>query len=89
MSQNRFRCPACGFQIFNRRVAKCEGCGGQLPEELLYTPEEVARLDAHYEQTRTQREEQMRKARSYDLGGSGGGDGFGDSDFDGDGGASD
>lgn len=89
MSQNKFRCPACGFQIFNRRIAKCEACGSQLPNELLFTPEEVAKLDAQYEQNRKHREEQMRRARSYDLGGSGGGDGFGSADFGGDGDACD
>jgi len=38
-----FRCPACGFRVFNRRCANCEACGKPLPEELLLSSEEVAR----------------------------------------------
>lgn len=89
MSANKYQCPACGFQIFNRRVSKCEGCGDVLPKALLFTSEEIAALDAQYERNRKEREEQGRKARSYDLGGSGGGDGFGSFDIDGDGGGCD
>jgi len=85
MNKNKFRCPACDFPIFNRRVAKCERCGGQLPAELLFTPEQMAKLDAQYEQSRKAREEQARKAGSYDLGG---GD-FGGFDSGGDGGGCD
>ena len=35
-----FSCPACGFQVFNRRYTKCERCGSDLPASLLYSGEE-------------------------------------------------
>jgi hypothetical protein len=89
MSLNKFRCPACGFQVFNRRVAKCEACGGELPNDLLFTREDVAKLDAQHELTRKDREAQMRNARSHNVGGSSGGDGSGDFGLGGDGGCCD
>jgi predicted RNA-binding Zn-ribbon protein involved in translation (DUF1610 family) len=85
MSQTRFRCPACGFQIFNRRVQKCESCGNSLPAELLFTSEEIKRLDAEHERTRKEREELSRKSRSHDISGPPGADGFGSLDPGGDG----
>ena len=33
-------CPSCGFEIFNRRYPRCESCGVQLPETLVYSPSE-------------------------------------------------
>ena len=33
-------CPACGFQIFNRRYPHCESCGAALPESLLLSSAE-------------------------------------------------
>ena len=30
-------CPACGFRVFNRRYPKCESCGAELPESIVYT----------------------------------------------------
>jgi hypothetical protein len=41
-----YRCPACGFGVFNRRYPKCERCAAPLPAALLYSPEEIERLDA-------------------------------------------
>ena len=42
---SRFRCPACGFTVFNRRVAACEACKAPLPEELRFTGKELARIE--------------------------------------------
>ncbi|GJM10589.1 MAG: hypothetical protein DHS20C11_28650 [Lysobacteraceae bacterium] len=47
-NQRRFVCPACSQTIFNRRYPQCEGCGTPLPQELLYTEEQ---LDAHAEES--------------------------------------
>lgn len=60
---SKYRCPECGFQIFNRRVARCESCGSPLPEELLLTAEEKAALDAEHEQSAKRRAEEARKAK--------------------------
>jgi len=36
-----FRCPACGFRVFNRRYSRCEGCGAGLPAELLLSDADI------------------------------------------------
>ncbi|MDQ6684648.1 MAG: hypothetical protein M3Z16_05925 [Pseudomonadota bacterium] len=33
-------CPACGFEIFNRRYPRCESCGAALPDSLVYSEAE-------------------------------------------------
>ena len=43
---SRFNCPACGFAVFNRRLAACEKCGAALPTALRFTEGELARLEA-------------------------------------------
>jgi hypothetical protein len=45
----RFRCPSCGFTVFNRRVAKCESCSAALPVELRFTSAELACIEAEHE----------------------------------------
>lgn len=81
MRAARYRCPACGFGIFNRRVSKCESCGAALPSELLLSREEIAALDAEHEK---RRKERLARARSG-RGDSGGGDSGFSFDFGGDG----
>jgi hypothetical protein len=41
----RFRCPACGFTVFNRRIAACESCKAPLPADLMFSGKELARLE--------------------------------------------
>jgi predicted ATP-dependent serine protease len=48
-SDSRFRCPACGFAVYNRRVAKCESCSVALPNELRFTLEELKSIEAEHE----------------------------------------
>jgi len=43
-------CPACGFRVFNRRCPKCESCGAELPECLVYSSSERQALLAADEQ---------------------------------------
>jgi|GEM_PF-6587569 hypothetical protein len=38
-----FRCPACGFRVFNRAYPTCEGCSALLPSEFLFSKAEIAR----------------------------------------------
>ena len=42
---SRFRCPACGFTVFNRRIAACESCKAPLPANLQLTAEDLARIE--------------------------------------------
>lgn len=60
---HRFRCPACGFVVYNRRVAKCESCSALLPAELRYTPEELQASEAEHEGNEAIRRQVAREAR--------------------------
>lgn len=82
---SNYRCPACGFQIYNRRVRTCESCKTELPQELLLSPGEVAALDAQFEKSKAEREARLKKERRGGDGGSYGGEAtWGSSDGGGD-----
>jgi len=87
----RFRCPACGFRVYNRRVRYCEKCKAALPPEFQYTEAELAKI----EEERRKNEESVQRSRerrdvSVDFGsgwlGDGGAVGFGGDGGDGGGG---
>ena len=62
MSHN---CPSCQRVLYNRRLKACGFCGAPIPEELRFTPDEVAVLDrkmAEMEEQRQQRERAAAKA---------------------------
>jgi hypothetical protein len=79
----RYRCPGCGFQIFNRRVPKCESCGAALPAEFLLSREQVAALDAEHKKSMKERAARAQAGRDdggdagtfLELGGDGDGGG--------------
>ncbi|MBU1213948.1 MAG: hypothetical protein KKA63_01795 [Gammaproteobacteria bacterium] len=83
----RYRCAACDFPIFNRRVKRCESCGEALPEELLYSARQIASIDAEFEKNKAQVDRMKRSLGANggvggdtgggDFGGSCGGDGGG------------
>lgn len=63
-----FRCPACNFAVFNRRVPKCEKCGRELPEDFRFSSrdlallaKEQARVDKARRELQRDREEEQRK----------------------------
>jgi len=95
-SPSRFRCPACNFPVFNRRVARCESCAAELPASLLFTTPQLAVVDAEHARNEKARAELARGARprrgsdggsvDFDFGGD---DGGGGSDGGGDGGGGD
>ena len=58
----RFQCPACGFAVFNRRVANCEFCSLALPASFFLSAVELAAIDAEHE-----RNEQTRKDLARDA----------------------
>jgi ribosomal protein L37AE/L43A len=41
-----FRCPACGFTVFNRRVKRCEKCGEALPPGFGYNERDLTLIAA-------------------------------------------
>ena len=45
-SQSQYLCPACKRGIIDRKVDYCLFCSATLPAELLYTPEQIAAMDA-------------------------------------------
>ena len=80
----RPKCPECGFSIFNRRFAKYESCGAQLPTSIVYTADE---LKALAEKDKADEEAQIKalarlKSGTKDSNLSWGGDSGGDIDFD-------
>lgn len=92
---SRFRCPACSFPVFNRRVARCESCAAELPASLLFTTPQLAILDAEHARNEKARADLARGARprrstdgsdidfnfgDADAGDAGGGDGGGGGD---------
>lgn len=72
----RYSCPVCGFFIFNRRVKNCESCKVALPENLLFTNSDLARLQKESaenekiraDMARDAQAEQMRNRAAGDLG---------------------
>jgi hypothetical protein len=54
-----FKCPACGFRIFNRRLKRCEKCSAALPAEFQYTANELAKIEAE----RSENEASVRRMR--------------------------
>ena len=56
-------CPACGFAVFNRRCAKCEKCGVELPASIAYTKAEIAGLQAQERVDEEKRAKRLQKAR--------------------------
>jgi len=72
----RYRCPNCDFPIFNRRVKRCESCAADLPQELLYSAQQIETIDAEFEKNKAQVD---RMKRNMGVpGGSGGDAGGGD-----------
>ena len=43
-------CPSCHRPVADRRRAVCLYCGGAIPEEMLFSPEEAAAVDAEMEE---------------------------------------
>ena len=41
----KYQCPNCRRVLYNRRLKNCGFCGATIPEELRFTPEEIAALD--------------------------------------------
>ena len=54
MTEPSWNCPACGFRVFNRRYPKCESCGAQLPQSLLYTDLELSALREQEQRARSE-----------------------------------
>jgi len=63
------KCPSCQRMLYNRRLKACGFCGAPIPEELRFTPEEIAALDrkaAELEEQRRQRERAAAKEEEED-----------------------
>lgn len=62
----RFRCPACGFTVFNRRLSTCESCKAPLPENMRLTEAECTRMEQDEERNARTRQELARQAEELE-----------------------
>jgi len=62
IDSSRFRCPACGFAVFNRRLASCESCKAPLPAGLRFTEADLARLEEESARIEKVRSDMAREA---------------------------
>ena len=57
------KCPKCGSIIYSRRNVLCGACGERLPQELLFTAEQRARVEKELEDAKRR----AREARQTDT----------------------
>ena len=83
----RYKWLNCDFPIFNRRVKKCERCAAPIPDELLYTPQQIEASNAEFEKNKAQVAKLKRNIGvPGGYGGDSGGGDWGGGDCGGDGG---
>ena len=70
------KCPSCERILYSRRLKACGFCGAPIPEELRFTPDEIAAQDrkmAEFEEQRRKRqraaEKEEEEARQRDAAG--------------------
>jgi ssDNA-binding Zn-finger/Zn-ribbon topoisomerase 1 len=56
-----YRCPKCNRLLYDRKHKKCGWCGADLPEELLFTKEEIDKMEKESAELEEQR--RLRKIR--------------------------
>ena len=66
-TKTRFRCPTCGFAVFNRRVATCESCSSTLPANFLFTPADLAFVDTEHARNEKARQDLAGEAREIEA----------------------
>ncbi|MBV8618211.1 MAG: hypothetical protein JOY84_05050 [Curvibacter sp.] len=64
---SRFKCPACGFSVFNRRVEVCESCRAPLPAEMRFSEGELAWLAEEEARVGKIRQELARQAEQLEA----------------------
>jgi len=52
----KYHCPNCHRILYNRRLKLCGFCGAAIPEELRFTPAEIAALDSEMAQFEANRQ---------------------------------
>jgi uncharacterized Zn finger protein (UPF0148 family) len=52
----KYECPECKRPLLSRRNKKCQYCGVELPEELLYTKAEIEAQDREWKEAERRRE---------------------------------
>ncbi len=53
----QYACPSCKRAILNRKIDRCLYCGATLPEDLLFSKQQIEKME---EQTRASEEQQKR-----------------------------
>jgi hypothetical protein len=60
-------CPVCGFEVFNRRYPRCESCGTELPETIVYSPDERLTLQTEDDERAAAVAEAQRQQAKLEL----------------------
>ncbi len=55
-----YHCPICKRVLYNRRLTHCGFCGAKIPENLRFTPEEIAAVERKMADLEEQRRERER-----------------------------
>ncbi len=55
-------CPKCQRLLYSRRLPKCGFCGTEIPENLRFTPEEIAALEQEVAELARRRKERHQAA---------------------------
>ena len=63
----RFRCPACGFTVFNRRLSACESCKAPLPQSMQMDDGDRLRLAQDEERNAKARQDLARQAAELEA----------------------
>lgn len=63
----RFRCPACRFPVYTRRVRCCEKCGQDLPAEFQFSAKELQLLAEEEARLEKVRKEMARERQEWEL----------------------
>lgn len=62
-----YKCPICGFRIFNRRYPRCESCKALLPSELVHSAEEVKNLQRSEIASEQKQVKPKKDGRTFDF----------------------
>jgi len=64
-------CPGCDRSIINRAISKCLYCGAELPSELLFTEEQIAKMKMREQALAERRILRQKEEKKRDFSGSG------------------
>ena len=63
MNSIKYECPHCHRPVYNRALPKCGYCEGALPQEFLFSEEELVKLRKEQETLEQERQNLRRRIR--------------------------